>query len=134
MGMDLGFKTETFSPVEDHTWLGSAHGTDNCDSITLDGDAFLATFANGIVPSGVVLGRVTATGLYRPYADGAVDGTEVARGHLFTTVDLGGTTAATVGNVAAALLWHGEVVEANLPTGHGLDAAAKADLPQIRYV
>jgi hypothetical protein len=134
MGLNLPIKTETFSATEDQSWLGSAHGTNEADPITLDADAFLASFPTGVVPSGVVLGRVTATGLYRPYVDGNVDGTEVARGHLFTTVDLGGTTAAAVDKVGAALYWHGEVVEAKLPTNHGLNAAAKADLPQIRYV
>lgn len=134
MGMNLGIRTETFTPPEDQRWLGSAHGTTECDSITLDGDAFLTTFPTGIVPSGVVLGKVTATGLYRQYIDGNSDGTEVARGHLFTTTDLGGTTAGTVDKVAAALYWHGEVVEAKLPTGHGLNAAAKVDLAQVRYV
>lgn len=134
MGLNLPIKTEAFSPPEDQRWLGSAHGTNEADPITLDGDSFLTTFPTGVVPSGVVLGKVTATGLYRQYIDGNSDGTEVARGHLFTTVDLGGTTAAVVGNVGAALYWHGEVVEASLPTGHGLNAAAKADLPQIRYV
>lgn len=134
MGMNLGIRTEVFSPVENHEWLASAHGTDVCDPITLDGDAFLATFPDGVVPSGVVLGRVTATGLYVPYANGAADGSEVARYHLFTTIDLGGTTAGTVGNVGAAGLWHGQVIEAKLPVGHGLDAGARADLPLIRYV
>jgi hypothetical protein len=132
--MRLDIQTETFSASEDQSWLGSAHGTNECDSITLDGDAFLATWPDGIIPSGVVLGRVTATGLYQPYDDGVATGIEVARGHLFTTIDLGGTTAGTVGNTPAALFWHGEVVEANLPADHGLDAAAKADLGQIRYV
>lgn len=134
MGVNLAIRTETFAAVENHTWLGSAHGTDICDSVTLDGDAFLTAFPTGVVPSGVVLGKVTATGLYRIYSNVAADGTEVARGHLFTTVDLEGITAAVVGNVAAAILWHGEVVEAKLPTGHGLDAAAKVDLPQVRYI
>jgi hypothetical protein len=132
--MRLNIRTETFDPAEDHSWLGSQHGTENCDPVTLNGDAFLATFTDGVVPSGVVLGRVTATGRYVPYSDAAVDGSEVARGHLFTTIDLGGTTAATVGDTPAALYWHGEVVESKLPTGHGLDAAAKTDLSQIRYV
>lgn len=134
MGMKLGIVTETFSPVENHEWLASAHGTDICDSITLDGDTFLTAFPTGIIPSGVVLGKITASGKYAPYDDAAADGTQTALGHLFTTVDLGGTTAATVGDVPAALFWHGEVVEAKLPTGHGLDAAGKTDLKQIRYV
>lgn len=132
--MRLDIKTEVFTAAENQSWLGSAHGTNEADSITLDGDAFLAAFPTGVIPSGVVLGKVTATGLYAPYNNALATGVEVARGHLFTTIDLGGTTAATVGNTAAALYWHGEVVEANLPVGHGLDAPAKVDLNQIRYV
>lgn len=235
--MRLDIRTETFASPEDQSWLGSAHGTNEADSITLDGDMFLAAFPTGVVPSGVVLGRVTSNGLYGPYGaspsevqtinlgaasagtvtitfdgqtTGAIafnasaatvqtaleamsninpgdvvvtggplpgtitltfggqylgvnvpqvtvtptgltggtvtvatttegggvvnDGREVARGHLFTTIDLGGTTAAGVGNTPAALYWHGQVVESKLPAGHGLDAAAKGDLRQIRYV
>lgn len=132
--MRLDIRTETFAPPENHSWLGSAHGAATCDPITLDGDAFLATFPSGIIPSGVLLGRVTATGLYRPYNNALADGTEVARYHLFTTIDLGGTTAATVGDTPAAGFWHGEVVEAKLPVGHGLDAPGKVDMSQIRYV
>lgn len=134
MGSNLAIVTEAFTAGENHTWLGSAHGTNTGDSITLDADSFLTTFPTGIVPSGVVLGKVTATGLYRQYVNANADGTEVAAGHLLTTTDLGGTTAAQTDKVTAALMWHGEVIEAKLPTNHGLDAAAKADLPQIRYV
>ena len=133
-GMKLGIKRETFAAPEDYSWLGSAHGTNEADPITLNGDAFLAAFPDGVVPGGTVVGMVTATGLYEPYADAGAGGLDVARGHLLTTVDLGGTTAATVGNVGAALYWHGEVIVANLKTNNGLTAAARADLPQIRYV
>lgn len=134
--MRLNIGTEVFSANEDQSWLGSAHGTNEADSITLNGDLFLTLFPTGIVPSGVVLGKITATGLYVPYTDAGTNGvgSDVALGHLFTTVDLGGTTAATVDRVAAAIFWHGEVVESKLPTGHGLTAAAKVDLNQIRYV
>lgn len=128
MGMKLGLVTESFSPPENQSWLGSAHGTQEADSITLDGDAFLATFTDGVIPSGVALGKVTASGKYVPYDNGAGDGSEVCVGALFTTVDLGGTTAGTVGDTGAALLWHGEIVEANLPTDHGWDANAKTDV------
>lgn len=133
MGTSIAPREKDFAN-EDQSWLGKSHGTSDADPITLDGDAFLTTFTDGIVPSGVVVGRVTASGLYVPYADGATNGSEVARGHLLTTVDLGGTAAADVGNTGAALFWHGEVIEAKLPTNHGLNAAAKADLTQIRYV
>jgi hypothetical protein len=137
MGMRLGLVTETFSPAEDQTWLGSAHGTDNCDPITLDADKFLSAFPTGIVPSGVTLGKITATSLYAPYTDAATHGagTDAMEGHLFTTIDLHGTTAGTAVDTPAALLRHGHVVEAKLPTGHGLTAAGKADVKgQLIYV
>lgn len=134
MGVNLPIRREVYDYAENQSWLGSKHGTQEADPITLDGDAFLTAFPTGVIPSGVVLGRVTATGKYQPYNNGLATGVETARGHLFTSVDLGGTTAAVVGDVAAALYWHGEVVEANLPTNHGLDAPAKVDLAQIRYV
>lgn len=134
MGSKLSIATATFKPGENQSWLGSAHGTMSGDSITLDGDSFLATFTDGVVPSGVVVAKVTATGKYRQYNDANSDGTQVAAGHLLTTVDLHGTTSAVVEDVTAALYWHGEVISANLPTNHGLDAAAKVDLPQVRYV
>lgn len=130
--MDLSQRTTDFLPSEDQTWLGSAHGTTEADSITLDPALFdlVTNFPDGFIPSGVVVGKVTATGLYGPYATAATDGREVAAGHLFTTVEMDATSA----RVTAALYWHGEVVEANLPTNHGLDAGAKADLTHIRYV
>lgn len=230
---NLSVRSETFLPAEDQTWLGSAHGTQEGDTITLDAALFpVGTWADGIVKSGTVLGRVTATGLYGPYGQNAsevqtltidatggtftltfdgettaaiaeaatgatvqaalealsniepgdvavtgvaggphtitfggrylgenvptittdatsltggagtaviavttaggsavADGREVARGHLLTTKDVTGAT-----KVGASLYWHGEVVEANLPANNKLDAAAKAQLSQIRYV
>jgi hypothetical protein len=53
----------------------------------------------------------------------------VARGHLLANVKV-----AAGHNAGGALLWHGQVVEAKLPTGHGLDAAGKTDLKHIHYV
>jgi len=137
MGLNLGIRRESFSPAENQSWLGSALGTQECDSITLDGSAFIATWPDGIVPSGVALGKITATGLYAPYDDAAVDGTEVMAGHLFTTTDLMSRTpysAGAVQDVPAPLYWHGEVVEANLPANAGVDANGKADVPLIHYV
>lgn len=135
--MQLQIVSKTYNPAEDHSWLGSAHGTVECDSITLDAALLVAIFTDGFVPSGTVLGKVTATGRYARYDDAATNGLEVAAGHLFNSQDLtnGGQVAvASAANAAAALYWHGEVVESKLPTNHGLDAAAKADLKHIRYV
>lgn len=137
MGSNLSIIRETFAAPEDQSWLGSAHGTKEADSITLNGDAFLTTFPGGVVPSGTVVAKYTSggsVGKYGPYADAGATGLDTAAGHLLTTVDLRGTTAAVVGDVTAALYWHGEVVEAKLPTGSGITASAKADLTQIRYV
>lgn len=125
--MDLSPRREDVLS-EDRSWLASLHGTDDCQGATLDGDLF-GDFDDGIVPSGVVLGRVDASGLYGPYDDAAVDGREVARGHLFTT--LSGVEAGRT--VTGAILYRGRVFRNRLPTGAGLDAAGEADLDLIRY-
>lgn len=135
MPFDLSVETTEFSQ-EDLTWLGSAFGTDDADSGTLDASLFLATFTDGKVPSGVTLGRITASPKrYGPYDDTATDGREVMQGHLLVSTDLQGTTAATAKDKVVALMWHGQIIEANLPTGHGLDAAGKADVGErFHYV
>lgn len=125
--MDLSPRTETVLS-ENRSWLASLHGTDDCQGATLDGDLF-GDFDGGFVPSGVVLGRVTATGLYGPYNPAAADGRETAAGHLFTS--LSGVTAGR--RVTGALLYRGRVVRDALPANAGLDAAAEADLTLIRY-
>ncbi|WP_052280796.1 head decoration protein [Nocardia vulneris] len=85
-------------------------------------------YPNGFIPSGVVLGKVTATGRYGPYDNSASDGREVAAGHLFSSLSVTGLTT-----VGGALVVHGFVREAKLPTNHGLDANAKTDLKLIHY-
>lgn len=131
--MKLAQTTKTFAKSEDMSWLGSAHGTSEANPITLDVSAFSVTdFPDGFIPSGVVVGKITATGKFGPYDNAAVDGRETAAGHLLTTIEAEGIGSGTV-DVAGALYWHGEVIEANLPTGHGLDANAKTDLKHIRY-
>lgn len=131
--MDLNLRTETYTPAEDHRWLGSSHGVDTGETITLDATTLLAVFPTGTIPSGVVLGKITASGRYGPYASGASDGREVARGHLLTTSKVKATDGTNV-NTPAALFWHGRVREAFLPANHGLTSAAKTALSQIRYV
>lgn len=128
--MDLLQITDTFLN-DDQSWLGSAHGTSEAESVTLDRTLLAAIFTNGYVPSGVVLAKVTATGRYARYDNAQTDGRETARGLLLTPVALksGSTT-----NPQGALFWHGQVVEAKLPTNHGLDAAGKAELTHIQFV
>lgn len=124
--MDISVRTVEHQS-EDRSWLGSAHGTDATRTITLDVSTFTENthYPNGFIPSGVVLGRISATGKYGPYDNGASDGRQVAAGHLFNSTTVPTDTTVDVG---APLLEHGAVVEANLPTGHGLDSNGKTDL------
>lgn len=139
MGIDLGSRKITWAG-SDMTWIGSEEGTRSNVSVTLDLSKFdfATVFTSLVIPSGVVLGKVTASGLYGPYNDSLSTGVEVAKGHLFTDVDVKqiveivhGTTL--TGSVLAAMLIRGVVIEAKLPTNHGLDANGKTDLKFVQY-
>lgn len=117
--------------TENRSWLNGKHGQDLTPSITLDLSKFTAAthFPKGFIPSGIVLGRITATDLYAPLDDGAEDGSEVAAGHLFSSVKVRpGQT-----KVGSALFVHGWVNVSRLPANHGLTAAARTALSQILY-
>lgn len=90
MGSNLGIRTETFAPPEDQSWLGSQAGTDNCESITLDGAAFAAAGYDGYIPSGTVLAKSGTK--YVPYGGGGSTA-EVA---TITSDRTGGTFTVTV--------------------------------------
>lgn len=138
MGLDIKVSTEDYLGNEDRRWLGARLGADVCRSITLDASAFASYHVSerGFVPSGTVLGRITATGLYAPYDPAAANGLEVAAGLLFNSTKIGagtGTDLATAGDVGAPLFWMGIVKKSFLPTFTGgnlgeLDAAAEVDL------
>ncbi|MEV3855058.1 head decoration protein [Streptomyces sp. NPDC050095] len=121
--MNLTTTTETFGQ-DDQSWLASAHGTDTARTITLDTSAFTpgTHYPGGYFPSGLPLGRITATGKYGPYSGAASDGRETLAGHLFTAVKA--PTDNTV-DPQGALLWHGAVVLSKLPAT--VDAAGQAD-------
>ncbi len=137
MVMSLKIKKTSFAAAENQTWLASAHGTQEMDSITLDGPACAAAFPSGVVPSGIPLTQVAATGRWAPSLDNGTATDDVAGGHLFTTIDLtaGGAQPAN-SNSPASLFWHGEVVLARIPTYAGrTDLAVAANrAPHIRYV
>lgn len=94
-------------------------------AVTLDASKWTAD-GNGkkIAKAGTVLGKITASGLYAPYNNGAADGTETGDCILLNTVDL------TNGNAAAAAVTQGVVREARLT---GIDANAKSDLRHIEF-
>jgi hypothetical protein len=70
--------------TEDRSWLL----TELEDAFKLSGTLDITTltkathYANYYVPSGLVVGKVTASGLYGPYDDTAVDGRQTAVGYL----------------------------------------------------
>jgi hypothetical protein len=88
-------------------------------------------YPNGYIPSGTVLGRVTTGGRLGPYDDAASDGRQTAVGHLYNAITVPADTARKV--AAAVIDCFAVIDESKLPTNHGLDAAARADLPLIKY-
>lgn len=77
----------------------------------------------GILPAGTVLGRVTSTKKWVVYADGASDGSEVARGILRDQIDStpSGVSTDVMGNIVFAGMLKKDQLS-------GLDAAAITDL------
>ena len=73
--MHLGLTTESFG-VDDQSWLGSEHGTQATEPVTLDTSTFTPSthYPEGFFKSGFPLGKITASGKYGPYSAGASDG------------------------------------------------------------
>lgn len=83
-------------------------------------DNVVVTQAGTAIASGTVLGKITASGKYVPYSNGASNGSEVAAGILYTYLP-----AATGDVKAVAFCDDCEVRRAALT---GLDTAGEADL------
>lgn len=133
---DISVQSTSYQ-VEKRGWLWGSHGTGPGDtpSVTLDVSKFTAGthYPNGYIPSGTVLGKITASGKYGPYDPAAVDGTEDAAGILFSSVKVGASASTPIGG---AILVHGFVDEARLPfqSGKGsADAAAQTALNLIHW-
>lgn len=133
---DFTVTTTTFGPVDRSWLLFEADGVTGQVGRTqgaLDLALFTAGthYPSGYMPSGLVLGRVTASGLLGPYSNTATDGRETAAGILFDDVSV---PSVLTHRITVALVdCYAVISEARLPTGHGLDAAAKADLPLIKF-
>lgn len=118
--------------TDDPSWLGSGHGADANETITLSAALFTegTHYPNGFIPSGTPLGKVTETGLYGPYtpADSPA-GLGTFAGFLYAPVSIVDGDEM----IAGALFVHGTVVEANLPIA--IDADAKTDaVGRLRFV
>jgi hypothetical protein len=111
---------------------------------TLDVSKFTQAqhFPNGYIPSGTVLGKVTATGYLAPYLGTASDGSQTAVGILRASIQViqpaNGTLKSRVG--CPVLKAWGVVSQAKLPFTSGnaaaggyLDAAAITALSHIHF-
>lgn len=87
-------------------------------------DAETVTVAGSVaLPSGTVLGKITATGKWIKYVSTASDGSQVAAGILYNPLDgVNGDYKATV------IRREAEVINAALNGGAGVDATGKAGL------
>jgi hypothetical protein len=90
--------------------------------ITLDADACLVKWPNGIVPSGATLGQVTATGRYGPYGGTTEEVQTVTEGGSgltsFTLTFNGQTTSSLVAAATAAQVQAALVALSNIGAGN----------------
>lgn len=136
MSLDIGLQSTSYQ-VGDRRWLLAE--PDVKLNVTLDPSKFTANthYPNGYLPSGTVVGKVSASGLCGPYDDEAEDGREVAYGVTYGDarfVRQNGTTAAKVG--ISVVVYDTIISAGKLPFQSGagsIDANGKADLAQIRW-
>lgn len=133
---DITVRRSTFQ-AENRSWLQSQAGVGpgETPSVTLDLALFDSDdhYSNGFVPSGIVLGQVTATKKFGPYDPEAEDGRGTAAGHLFGSL----TVPAPTGVVGGALIRTNATIDpSKLPIASGsgaLDDAARLALFNITY-
>jgi hypothetical protein len=116
--------TETWGN-EDLSWLGSAHGLEMADSVTLDRAAMTAGWVtDAVVPAGAIVRRLNSTGRYVPWAAG--DGPS---GILISPVMVGPVGSNPVG----AVIRHGQVIISKLPATSGYAGGVPATLPLVDF-
>lgn len=111
--MDLRIERRETVGGNDYSWLRSRHGVANARPGTLDGTAF----ANTVVKSGTPVEK--SGDKYVPLSVGTL------AGFVLEPVKV------TDGDVGFSLLWHGEIVTANVPVD---DFTAPADAGLFEYV
>lgn len=140
MSTDISVTTTTYQ-VEKRSWyLGTADIPGFVQSITLDVSAFNAAhYPNGYIPSGTILGTITATGKAGPYLAAGAGGLDTATGILFSSVKIPNPLDLTVDVGGAILVAFAAVSVAKLPftssttQGGFIDTAGRADLPNIYW-
>lgn len=99
--MDLSMNSVSWG-AGDQRWIGSRHGTQNAQTVTLDISKF--TDFGDTIPSGIPLKRGTS-GRYEPVTDVA----DTLAGYLFTEQANKGTVQ------VAPMIWHGLIRVSYLP-------------------
>ena len=133
MSTDISRVTTTYQ-VGNRQWLLAE--PDVKLNVTLDPSKFTAGthYPNGYLPSGTVVGIVTATGLAGPYNSGASDGTQTAYGITYgdarfvNTQD--GSTATKVG--ISVVVYDAIVSKGKLPFQSGTGSADSAAITSLR--
>ncbi len=134
--MDLTPETRIDSLGTDQRWIGNTHGTDAGETATLT-TATVQAYKNGlgILPSGVALGKITASdtlGLHDPAAN---DGREVLFGYLLSDEKIASVAGVAITKIGVSVLRHGSIRRKFLPivaqrTGI---TAATASVGQFTY-
>lgn len=140
MGISLDITRDTWG-VDNLNWLAERKGFDTCRPGTLDFSLFTVDhYPQGFIPSGTVVGVVTATGRLGPYSPLLANGLDVAFGHILQPARVADRMGNAKTRAAVAVLWEGVVLLSKLPnflaTANGLgelDANGQADLRFIRY-
>lgn len=118
------YKSETMGSG-DQSWLGSAHGINDCRTEFLDISTFTAGthYPNGYIPSGTPVAKVG--GVLVPYtsAEGTTTNAGVLAGFLLFDQSVVGTN-----DFAVPVLDHGRVKAAKVPAGSDAFTAPVAAL------
>lgn len=136
--------------IENRSWLipqpgGIGFGFTQSGVLDVSSLTAATHYPNGFVPSGLVLGVITATSdanhtIYGAYDDTAVDGRAVAAGYLFSAVPIPNLLDLTKDPGIAVLTAFAVVRTTKLPiangaTGRGfIDAAGQADMVRIHHI
>ena len=119
-------KTESYSAsAGDRTWLGSLHGLDSAQTVTIDPTDFAAKTKARVIPSGTPLALKAKKTV--PYNAAATDDAGKLVGFLLTD------QPADRGKVAAPMLDHGRIKIGRLPETFVVPASGN-DLTTCTYV
>jgi hypothetical protein len=131
--------TSTTYNTGDRSWLlfeaDGQPGPVSRGTAEIDFSAFTSGthYPNGYLPSGLVLGKITATGRLAPYVDANSNGTQTAVGILYNNITLPAGAPAASKVSAAYVRSFAAVSVSRLPANNGLDAAAQVDLKLIDF-